>query len=69
MSSAARCVVPRCSVMGCLPRGRGVAEPAQKVTVDRYPELGRRLDPVEFDEARKIAAELGLRRLDERRPH
>ena len=43
--------------------------PAGKVTADRYPELGRRLDPGEFDEAQKIAAELGLRRLDERRPH
>ncbi len=43
--------------------------PAGKVSADRYPELGRRLDPGEFDEAQKIAAELGLRRLDERRQH
>lgn len=41
--------------------------PAGKVTADRYPELGRTLDTGEFDEAQQIAAELGLRRLDERR--
>ena len=41
--------------------------PAGKVTADRYPELGRRLDAGEFEEAQEIAAELGLRRLDERR--
>ena len=42
--------------------------PAGDVTVDPYPELGRRLDPGECDAAQKIAAELGLLRLDERRP-
>jgi putative pyruvate formate lyase activating enzyme len=43
--------------------------PAGKVHRDTYPELARRLSPREFEEARSIALELGLRRLDERTPH
>ena len=43
--------------------------PAGKVDETRFPELKRRLRAYEFQEARRIAAELGLRRLDERRPH
>jgi putative pyruvate formate lyase activating enzyme len=42
--------------------------PAGKVSSDRYAEINRRLDPADFREARQIARELGLRRLDERRP-
>jgi putative pyruvate formate lyase activating enzyme len=43
--------------------------PAGKVGPERYAEINRRLAPAEFQEARRIAHELGLRRLDERRPH
>jgi putative pyruvate formate lyase activating enzyme len=43
--------------------------PAGKVSAAQYPELNRRLGAREFDEARTMARELGLRRLDERRPH
>ena len=43
--------------------------PAGKVGSAQYPELNRRLTFREFDEARTIARELGLRRLDVRRPH
>jgi putative pyruvate formate lyase activating enzyme len=43
--------------------------PAGKVSPAQYPELNRRLTSREFHEGRAIARELGLRRLDERRPH
>jgi putative pyruvate formate lyase activating enzyme len=43
--------------------------PAGKVSAAQYPELNRRLASREFEEARAVARELGLRRLDERRPH
>ena len=43
--------------------------PAGKVTADHLPEINRRLEPEEFEEAERIARELGLRRLDERKPH
>jgi putative pyruvate formate lyase activating enzyme len=43
--------------------------PAGKVGEAQYPELNRRLTSREFSEARAIARELGLRRLDARRPH
>jgi putative pyruvate formate lyase activating enzyme len=43
--------------------------PAGKVSATSYSELNRRLRPQEFYEAQHIAARLGLRRLDERRPH
>jgi putative pyruvate formate lyase activating enzyme len=43
--------------------------PAGKVGTAQYPELNRRLTSREFGEARAIARELDLRRLDERRPH
>ncbi len=43
--------------------------PAGKVGRGQYSELDRRLTSREFDEARAIARELGLRRLDVRRPH
>ena len=43
--------------------------PAGKVSAAQYPELNRRLSCRELGEARAIARELGLRRLDERRPH
>jgi putative pyruvate formate lyase activating enzyme len=42
--------------------------PAGKVSADHYPEIDRRLTSQEFREARAIARELGLRRLDVRRP-
>ena len=47
----------------------GQYHPAGKVGDGRFPESDRRLRPAELDEARRIAADLGLRRLDERRPH
>lgn len=43
--------------------------PAGKVNAAAFPEINRRLTSHEFKEAHRIAAELGLRRLDERRPH
>jgi putative pyruvate formate lyase activating enzyme len=43
--------------------------PAGKVAAGRFPEIDRRLTPQEFDRARAIARDCGLRRLDERRPH
>ena len=43
--------------------------PAGKVGADLFPEINRRLTSAEFREARAIAEDLGLRRLDERRPH
>ncbi len=48
--------------------------PAGAVSADergaaRYPELTRRLTSAEFRTAKAIARDLGLRRLDERRPH
>lgn len=43
--------------------------PAGKVTAECYAEINRRLRPAEFLEAQRIASDLGLRRLDERRPN
>jgi putative pyruvate formate lyase activating enzyme len=43
--------------------------PAGKVSAAQYPELNRRLTSRELVEARAMARELGLRRLDVRRPH
>jgi putative pyruvate formate lyase activating enzyme len=43
--------------------------PAGRVASAQYPELNRRLSSHEFGEARAIARELGLRRMDVRRPH
>ncbi|MCZ6916273.1 MAG: radical SAM protein [Gemmatimonadetes bacterium] len=40
--------------------------PAGNVNGERHPEINRRLEPPEFREARAIARELGLHRLDER---
>ncbi len=41
--------------------------PAGKVDEDKYPEINRRLTSREFAEARRIAHEVGLERLDVRR--
>jgi putative pyruvate formate lyase activating enzyme len=43
--------------------------PAGKVDRTAYPEINRRLSSAEFREAQSIASDLGLRRLDVRRPH
>jgi putative pyruvate formate lyase activating enzyme len=43
--------------------------PAGKVSIEKYAEINRRLTSAEFREAQVMAADLGLRRLDERRPH
>jgi putative pyruvate formate lyase activating enzyme len=43
--------------------------PAGRVGPEHYPEISRRLRPDEFREAERIAARLGLNRLDARRPH
>jgi putative pyruvate formate lyase activating enzyme len=43
--------------------------PAGKVNAAAFPEINRRLTSYEFQEARRLAADLGLGRLDERRPH
>jgi putative pyruvate formate lyase activating enzyme len=43
--------------------------PAGKVGAEHHPEINRRLTSREFGEARAIARDLGLRRLDARRPH
>jgi putative pyruvate formate lyase activating enzyme len=39
------------------------------VTATSYAEINRRLAPAELAEARRIAREVGLTRLDARRPH
>lgn len=43
--------------------------PAGKVSAAQYAELNRRLTAEEFQAARRLAREFGLRRLDARRPH
>jgi putative pyruvate formate lyase activating enzyme len=43
--------------------------PAGKVGPDRFAEINRRLTAAEFREAQRMARDLGLRRLDVRRPH
>jgi putative pyruvate formate lyase activating enzyme len=43
--------------------------PAGKVRATSYPEINRRLMSAEFREARQMAADIGLRRLDRRMPH
>ena len=43
--------------------------PAGNVSHERHPEINRRLRSREFGQAREIARTLGLRRLDQRRPH
>jgi putative pyruvate formate lyase activating enzyme len=43
--------------------------PAGKVNEERYSEINRRLTSAEFVGAQRAAAQLGLRRLDVRRPH
>jgi len=43
--------------------------PAGKVGAEHYPEINRRLTSQEFAEARTVAQEFGLRRLDARQPH
>jgi putative pyruvate formate lyase activating enzyme len=43
--------------------------PAGKVGAAAYSEINRRLTSDEFREAERIASDLGLRRLDVRRPH
>ncbi|HWO88115.1 MAG TPA: hypothetical protein VNL98_03075 [Gemmatimonadales bacterium] len=43
--------------------------PAGKVDGGRFAEIGRRLSAAEFREAQEMARDLGLRRLDTRRPH
>jgi putative pyruvate formate lyase activating enzyme len=43
--------------------------PAGKVSPTQYAEINRRLTNREFEEAKAIARELGLRRLDQRRAH
>lgn len=44
-------------------------DPAGKVGESTFPEINRRLTPAEFREAQRIASEVGLQRLDARRPH
>jgi len=43
--------------------------PAGKVGGHKYPELGRRVTPREMGEAKRLAIQEGVRRLDKRRPH
>jgi len=43
--------------------------PAGKVNAQRFAEINRPLHAQELEQARAMAKELGLRRLDERRPH
>ncbi len=43
--------------------------PAGRVSADRYPEINCGLTSHEFEQAHEIARELGLYRLDIRRPH
>jgi uncharacterized Fe-S radical SAM superfamily protein PflX len=43
--------------------------PAGVVTSTKHSEINRRLTPHEFRTAQAMAADLGLRRLDQRHPH
>jgi putative pyruvate formate lyase activating enzyme len=43
--------------------------PAGNVMDNKYPDLNRRLTSQEFTTAQRMAADLGLRRLDERSPN
>ena len=43
--------------------------PAGKVSATSYSEINRRLTTAEFRQAQRMAADLGLRRLDTRKPH
>ena len=43
--------------------------PAGRVDGAAFPEINRKLTSVEFREAQRIASEVGLQRLDVRRPH
>ncbi|HXW04380.1 MAG TPA: hypothetical protein VD833_04045 [Vicinamibacterales bacterium] len=43
--------------------------PAGRVGASSYAEINRRLTSMEFREAQQIAADLGLHRIDARRPH
>jgi putative pyruvate formate lyase activating enzyme len=43
--------------------------PAGKVGAEAFPEINRRLTSAEFREAQRMAIDLGLRRLDVRKPH
>ena len=43
--------------------------PAGKVSAEQFPEINRPLYAREFQEAAEMARELGLHRLDVRRPH
>jgi putative pyruvate formate lyase activating enzyme len=43
--------------------------PAGRVDGATYPEINRKLTSAEFREAQHIASDLGLQRLDVRRPH
>ncbi len=43
--------------------------PAGKVDLEHYVEINRRLTSAEFTAAQQIAHDLGLARMDERRPH
>jgi len=47
----------------------GQYRPAGRVTVERFPEIARRPSSAELREAREVARDLGLHRLDDRRPH
>ena len=42
--------------------------PVGAVSAERYPEINRRLSQWEYVEARRFGRDIGLRRLDERRP-
>ncbi len=42
--------------------------PAGKVSSDKYPEINRRITGAEYKDAVKVALDVGLWRLDERRP-
>lgn len=42
--------------------------PAGKVNAESYPEINRMVTPIEYQGAIRLAHEVGLRRLDERRP-
>jgi putative pyruvate formate lyase activating enzyme len=43
--------------------------PSGKVDAEHYPEIDRRLSSTEFEEARTIARDVGLTRLDKRRTY
>ncbi|MPY88572.1 MAG: hypothetical protein GEU99_11665 [Luteitalea sp.] len=65
----AACKTGRHAVVGSYVNLMDQYFPAGKVSRESFTEINRRLDQAEYRQALQIARDLGLRRLDTRRPH